>query len=112
MLQPNDHTVTVTPKENTAHGNCTTAYSTFRHDVPLLRTAPIQAIGPLPRGRSGSGASTSRPSSPRALARSTAPKPRHAASPAASTGTPRNVTSRPAPSDSIVTAKVNSTTPI
>ncbi len=54
--------------------------------------------------RSGSGSATSRPSSPRARIRSSAPKPRHPASAAASTGMPRNVTSRPTPSDTIVTA--------
>ena len=73
---------------------------------------PSRPSRPAPARRSGSGSATSRPSSPRARARSSAPSPRHAARPAASTGTPRNVTSRPAPSDSIVTANVNSRTPI
>jgi hypothetical protein len=103
--------VTATPNENTDHGNCTTAYNSCRHDDPLRRTAPIHAIAPRPFGRNGSGADTSMPSSARARARSSAPNPRHPASPAASTGTPRNVISSPAPTDTIVTAYVNSRIP-
>jgi len=99
-------------KENSAQGNCTSVYSRFRQEAPLLRTAPIQASAPGLRTRSGSGPRTSTSSSARARARSSAPKPRQPARAAASTGTPRKVTSRPAPSDTIVTVQVNSTTEI
>ncbi len=81
--------------------------------MPLFSTAPVQASSPLPvLGRSGSGSATSRPSSPRARARSSTPNPRQPASAAASTGIPRNVTSRPPPSETIVTAYVKSMMPI
>ncbi len=102
--QPTDQTVTLTTKDSTAHGNWSTAYSSARQEAPLFSTAPIHAVNPCRFIRSGSGSPTSRPSSPRARARSTAPNPRQPASPAASTGTPRNVTSRPAPSDTMVIA--------
>ncbi len=111
IVHPTDQKVTATQNENTAHGNCTTAYSRLRQDAPLLRTAPIQAIRPGLRTRSGPGSSTRSPSSARARARSTAPSIRQPASPAASTGTPRKVTSSPAPRDTIVTAYVKKKTP-
>ncbi|MDH6497279.1 hypothetical protein M2156_003498 [Streptomyces sp. SAI-149] len=66
-------------------------------------------MNPDPRILSGSGSPTSRPSRPRARARSIAPSARHPASPAANTGIPRKVTSRPAPRETIVTAYTNMT---
>ncbi len=112
IAHPVTQKVTDTAKEKTDQGNCTIAYSRLRQEAPLLSTAPIQPIAPCFFIRSGSGSDIRSPSRARARTRSIAPKPRHPASAAASTGTPRNVTSRPAPSDTIVTANVKSRMPI
>ncbi len=107
IAQPYAQKLSATANANTAHGRCSSAYSRCRHEEPLRNIAPVQASTPRSRGRNGSGSPTSRPSRARARARSSVPKPRQVASVAASSGTPTKVTSRPAPSDTIVTASVN-----
>ncbi len=98
-----------TTNVNVAHGKCSSAYSRWRQDAPLLRIAPIHDMGPPVLPRTGSGSATSTRSSPRARCRSSAPKPRQTARPTARTGIPMKVTSRPALIDVMVTAKTNIT---
>ncbi|RPK75512.1 hypothetical protein EES42_05885 [Streptomyces sp. ADI95-17] len=74
-----------------------------------MRAAPIQDIGLPVLPRTGAGAATSSHSSPRARARSIAPKPRHMASVPARIGTPRKVISMPIPSVVRVIERLNRT---
>ncbi|GGR80395.1 hypothetical protein GCM10010252_18580 [Streptomyces aureoverticillatus] len=106
--QPVSQSVSDSTKLVTRHGNMTTWKTrAFQPAASASRARTrAQPLSP-PAVRTGPGSATSSPSRARARRRSTAPSPRAPASITANTGSPSNVTARPAPSENSVTAKTN-----